>query len=62
VGDEIIVSWDTAMSEKDLASYSVAVVLQVRGEIVYVLDVVRERFEYPELRRKVIALHRQWRN
>jgi phage terminase large subunit-like protein len=62
VGDEIIVSWDTAMSEKDLASYSVAVVLQVRGEIVYVLDVVRERLEYPELRRKVIALHRQWRN
>ncbi len=62
MGDEIIVSWDTAMSEKDLASYSVAVVLQVRGEIVYVLDVVRERLEYPELRRKVIALHRQWRN
>ena len=50
------------MSEKDLASYSVVVVLQVRGEIVYVLDVVRERLEYPELRRKVIALHRQWRN
>jgi len=62
VGDEIIVSWDTAMSEKDLASYSVVVVLQVRGEIVYVLDVVRERLEYPELRRNVIALHRQWRN
>ena len=62
MGDEIIVSWDTAMSEKDLASYSVVVVLQVRGEIVYVLDVVRERLEYPELRRNVIALHRQWRN
>jgi predicted phage terminase large subunit-like protein len=62
VGDKIIVSWDTAMSEKELASYSVAVVLQVRGETVYVLDVIRERLEYPELRRKVIALHRQWRN
>jgi predicted phage terminase large subunit-like protein len=61
-GDKIIISWDTAMSEKELASYSVAVVVQVRGETVYVLDVIRKRVEYPELRRKVIALHRQWRN
>ena len=61
-GDKIIISWDTALSEKELASYSVAVVVQVRGETVYVLDVIRERLEYPELRRKVIALHRQWRS
>jgi predicted phage terminase large subunit-like protein len=61
-GDKIIISWDTALSEKELASYSVAVVVQVRGETVYVLDVIRERLEYPELRRKAIALHRQWRN
>ena len=61
-GDKIIVSWDTALSEKELASYSVGIVVQVRGETVYVLDVVRERLEYPELRRKVIALHRLWRN
>lgn len=60
-GDRIIVSWDTALSQKELASYSVAVVLQIRGETVYVLDVVRDRLEYPDLRRKVIALHRQWR-
>jgi predicted phage terminase large subunit-like protein len=61
-GDKIIISWDTALSEKELASYSVAVVVQVRGETVHVLDVIRERLEYPELRRKAIALHRQWRN
>lgn len=60
-GDKIIVSWDTALSEKDLASYSVGIIVQVRGETVWVLDIVRERLEYPELRRKVIALHRQWR-
>jgi predicted phage terminase large subunit-like protein len=60
--DKIIVSWDTASSEKDLASYSVGIVLLVRGETAYVLDVVRERLEYPDLRRKVISLHRQWRN
>ena len=61
-GDKIIVSWDTALSEKELASYSVALVAQVLGETVYVLDVIRERLEYPELRRKVIALHQKWRH
>ena len=60
-GDKIIVSWDTALSERELASYSVAVVAQVRGETVYVLDVIRERLEYPQLRRKAMALHQKWR-
>ena len=59
--DRIIVSWDTAMSSKELSSYSACVVLQIRGETVWVLDVVRERLEYPDLRRKVIELHRRWR-
>jgi predicted phage terminase large subunit-like protein len=61
-GDRIIVSWDTAMSSKELSSYSACVVLQVRGQTAYVLDVVRERLEYPDLRRKVAELHRRWRN
>jgi predicted phage terminase large subunit-like protein len=59
--DRMIVSWDTAMSGKELANYSVCVVLQVRDETVHVLDVVRERLEYPDLRRKVIELHKHWR-
>jgi len=59
--DKIIISWDTAQSEKELASYSAAVVVQLHRETVYVLEVIRERLEYPELRRKVIALHQKWR-
>ena len=54
-------SWDAALSAKELASFSVCVVLQVRGETAYVLDVLRERLEYPDLRRKVIELHKRWR-
>ena len=50
------------MSSKELSSYSACVVLQVRGETAWVLDVVRERLEYPDLRRKLIELHRRWRN
>jgi predicted phage terminase large subunit-like protein len=38
------------------------VVLQVSGDTVYVLDVFRERLEYPDLKRKVIDLHRRWRS
>jgi predicted phage terminase large subunit-like protein len=60
--DRIIVSWDTAMSSKELSSYSACVVLQVKGETAYVLDVIRERLEYPDLKRKVIAVYRTWRN
>jgi hypothetical protein len=41
--DRIVVSWDTAMSSKELSSYSACVVLQVKGESAYVLDVVRDR-------------------
>jgi predicted phage terminase large subunit-like protein len=61
-GDRIILSWDTAMSSKELSSYSACVVLQVKGETAYVLDVVREGFEYPDLKRKVTAVYRNWRN
>jgi predicted phage terminase large subunit-like protein len=61
-GDRIIVSWDTAMSSSELASYSVCVVLQVRGETVFVLDVLHNRLEYPDLRRAVLDMHHRWRN
>ena len=61
-GDRIIISWDTAMSSKELSSYSACVVLQIRGETAYVLEVVRDRLEYPDLKRKVIQVYRNWRN
>jgi predicted phage terminase large subunit-like protein len=60
--DRIIVSWDTAMSSGELSDYSVCIVLLVRGETAYVLDVLRDRLEYPALKRKVIEIHHQWRH
>jgi predicted phage terminase large subunit-like protein len=62
VGDKIIVSWDTAMSAGELSNYSACVILQVKGETAYILDVVRQRLEYPDLRRKIIELHHRWRH
>jgi predicted phage terminase large subunit-like protein len=61
-GDRITVSWDTAMSSGQLADYSACVVLLVRKETVYILDVVRARLEYPDLKRVVLQMHERWRN
>ena len=60
-GDRLIVSWDTAMSSNQLADFSACVVLLVRGETVYVLDVTRARLEYPDLKRAVLSHHKRWR-
>ena len=62
VGDHTIVSWDTAMSAGELSDYSAGLVLHLKGEDAFILDVVRERLDYPDLRRKIIDLHRRWRN
>jgi predicted phage terminase large subunit-like protein len=59
--DKIIVSWDTALSSSQLADYSACVVLLVRGETIYIRDVVRARLEYPDLKRAVLQHHHRWR-
>lgn len=60
--DRVIVSWDTALTSNELSSYSACVILQVRKETVYILDVFRARLEFPALRRKVIEIHERWRH
>jgi len=57
-GDKIIVSWDTAVSASELADYSACVILQVKNGSAYVLEVIRERLDFPALRRRVVEVHR----
>jgi predicted phage terminase large subunit-like protein len=59
--DRILVSWDTASSISQGADYSACVVLLVRGETVFVIDVIRRRLEYPDLKRAVLEQYRRWR-
>ena len=61
-GDKIIVSWDTALSSSQLADYSACVVLMVRGETIYIVDVLRARLEYPDLKRAVLQHHNRLRH
>lgn len=57
----IITSWDTAASEKDGAAYSVGTAWGVSDSGYYLLDRVRERLEYPDLRQEVRSFHAKHR-
>lgn len=53
-GDRIVQSWDTASTAGELSDYSVCMTFLVRGAQYFLLDVLREKLNYPELRRRII--------
>ena len=54
-GAIIVQSWDTASSTSELASYSVGITAQIdKNGTIHVLDVVRGRWEFPDLLREII--------
>jgi predicted phage terminase large subunit-like protein len=55
-----IVSWDTASTLEESSDWSVGTVWGAVGQQYYLLDVVRGRFESPELRRRIIDLSVQY--
>jgi predicted phage terminase large subunit-like protein len=59
--DLTIASWDTASTLSEGADYSVGTVWGMKGLDFYLLDLVRGRFEVPELRREVVRLSKAWR-
>ena len=60
--NSLIIAADTAFKVKQDSDYSVMMVvgLDTTGDI-YVVDLVRDRFEFPELKRRMIQLNNQWR-
>ena len=58
--DLVVASWDTASTLSEQADYSVGTVWCARGFDFYLLDLVRGRFEVPELRREVLRLSQAW--
>jgi predicted phage terminase large subunit-like protein len=58
--DRVVMSWDIALSEAESGDYSACVVLLIRGEVFYVLDVVRGRFPFDALKQKVIEVKRRY--
>lgn len=59
---KVIQSWDTGMSSAPTSDYSVCTTWGFHRETSkwYLLDVFRERLDYPDLKRAVIRLHRRW--
>ena len=59
-GDRIVISWDIALSEMESGDYSACVVLLIREEVFFVLEVVRGRFPFETLKRKVMDLKKRY--
>jgi predicted phage terminase large subunit-like protein len=58
--DLIVASWDTASTLSENADYSVGTVWGAKGLDFYLIDLVRGRFEIPDLRRAILDLSRKW--
>jgi predicted phage terminase large subunit-like protein len=62
LGDQIVQSWDTAMKAGDSNDYSVCETFRVRNKNeYYLIDVFRNRLEFPELVRKVRELAHRYK-
>jgi predicted phage terminase large subunit-like protein len=58
--DELVISWDTAMKPTELSDYSVGTVWGTKGNLYYLLDLIRGRLDFPALKRKVIEVYERW--
>ena len=58
----IVIGVDTAFKKTESADYSAAVVagLDRTGDI-YIIDIVRNKWDFPELKQRLIRLNNQWR-
>ena len=58
----IIIAVDTAFKKTTTSDYSVAVVAGMTQEgDIYIVDIKRSRFEFPDLKRALISLNTKWR-
>lgn len=59
--DQIVQSWDTASKADELNDFSVCTTWLIRNNAYYLLDVFRERLDFPDLRKAVVDLKRRFR-
>jgi len=59
--DKVVQSWDPAATDRPTSDYSVCTTWGVVAGRYFLLDVHRARYEYPDLKRQVIALRAKWR-
>ena len=59
--DRVVQSWDTANKASELSDFSVCTSWGIKGKELYLLDVLRRRLEYPELKRAVREQYERFR-
>jgi predicted phage terminase large subunit-like protein len=59
--DRIIQSWDTANKPSELADYSVCTTWGLKGPNFYLLNVLRKKLSFPDLKRAVVEQDRLFR-
>jgi len=58
--DAVVLSWDTAAAKGELNDFSVCTVWGVLDQTYYLIDVVRRKLDYPDLRTLAFHLVRQY--
>lgn len=58
--DEVVQSWDTAMTAHDGSDWSACSTWAIRGEDYYLIDMYRDRLDFPTLKRKIESLRREF--
>lgn len=58
---KVVVSWDTASTLSESSDFSVGTVWGSVGLDYYLLHIVREKLEAPELRRLIVDTHNEWK-
>jgi predicted phage terminase large subunit-like protein len=56
--EQIVQSWDTASKVTELSDFSVCTTWGLKEKKIYLLDVLRKRLNYPELKRAVVEQHK----
>jgi predicted phage terminase large subunit-like protein len=57
----LVQSWDLAVKEGELNDWSVGITAWVRGNVVFIVDVARQRLDYPKQRKLLIAKAQEFR-
>lgn len=56
----IVQSWDTALKSGENNSYSVCTIWGKLGGVFFLIDVIRKKLEYPELKKEIIKQMKYW--
>ncbi len=56
----VVQSWDTAMTAEPTSDFTVCTTWGFRNSHWYLLEVLRRRLEYPDIKRSIRNLHQRW--